>query len=375
MNLPGFAGTVSILTVHKAKGLEFPVVFLPGMNQQSRSLSTGPIAIVEDGENGVNIAIKNSAGPDYQELWEREHSELLREHQRMLYVAMTRARDHLIMIGTLMSGKTLIKPNTWLGYLHASAPRPLFDRPVEAESGTISYSYPPAPTMPPKSTRIQAVSNDRQQEAAGDLDIKTIIDNLSPLPRSETLEWKSATDFIHQGEIGSLITRTGAPAVSPITRGSVLHRCLEDVTKTGTYDLDRIIMDYPDIPAMGSDIRQSFISDVRSVLNSVLGRKEFGWIFERRPDAYSELPFLCKKGRALVSGIIDRIVIRDGIGHVIDYKAIIIENDEALATWKNHYRPQIQIYCEAVKEIFRTRSVEGSLFFLDSMRLELTTKV
>jgi len=324
----------------------------------------------------VNIAIKYSAGPDYQELWAREHGELLREHQRMLYVAMTRARDHLIMIGTLMSGKTPIKPNTWLGYLHASAPRPLFDRPVEAGSGTISYAYPPALTMPAKSTGMQAVRNDRQQQAAGDLDIKTIIDNLSPLPRSETLEWKSATDFIHQGKeaIGSLVTRTVAP-VSPITRGSVLHRCLEDVTKTGTYDLDRIIMDYPDIPAMESDIRRSFISDVRSVLNSVLGRKEFGWIFERRPDAYSELPFLYKKGRTLVSGIIDRIVIRDDIGHVIDYKAILIENDEALAAWKDHYRPQIQIYCEAVKDIFRTRSVEGSLFFLDSIRLEPTTKV
>jgi ATP-dependent exoDNAse (exonuclease V) beta subunit len=126
---------------------------------------------------------------------------------------------------------------------------------------------------------------------------------------------------------------------------------------------------------MGSDIRRSFISDVRSVLNPVLGRKEFGWIFERQPDAYSELPFLYKKGRTLVSGIIDRVVIRDNIGHVIDYKAIFIENDEALAAWKDHYRPQIQIYCEAVKDIFRTRSVEGSLLFLDSIRLELTTKV
>ena len=42
MNLPGFQGAVSIMTVHKAKGLEFPIVFLPGMNQQPRSVSTGP---------------------------------------------------------------------------------------------------------------------------------------------------------------------------------------------------------------------------------------------------------------------------------------------------------------------------------------------
>ncbi|HWR72089.1 MAG TPA: UvrD-helicase domain-containing protein, partial [Nitrospirota bacterium] len=41
MYLPGFQGAVSIMTVHKAKGLEFPVVFLPGMNQQARSITNG----------------------------------------------------------------------------------------------------------------------------------------------------------------------------------------------------------------------------------------------------------------------------------------------------------------------------------------------
>jgi ATP-dependent exoDNAse (exonuclease V) beta subunit len=76
-----------------------------------------------------------------------------------------------------------------------------------------------------------------------------------------------------------------------------------------------------------------------------------------------------------VSGIIDRVVIKEGKGFVIDYKAILIENDAALASWKDHYRPQIQIYCEAVKEIFGLRIVEGSLLFLDSALLELTTKV
>ena len=63
-------------------------------------------------------------------------------------------------------------------------------------------------------------------------------------------------------------------------------------------------------------------------------------------------------------------MVKGNKGFVIDYKAIVIENDEALASWKDHYRPQIRIYCEAVKEIFKLSSVEGYLLFLDSSRLE-----
>ncbi|MDD1751219.1 MAG: PD-(D/E)XK nuclease family protein, partial [Methanothrix sp.] len=101
------------------------------------------------------------------------------------------------------------------------------------------------------------------------------------------------------------------------------------------------------------------------------GNQDSAWIFERRDRSYSELPFLYKKGQSLVSGIIDRVVIRDGIGFVVDYKSILIEHDEALKSWKEHYRPQIRVYCEAVKEIFGLERVDGYLLFLDSNRLEL----
>ena len=101
MNLPGSSGAVSIMTVHKAKGLEFAVVFLPGMNQQPRSVTAGPLAIVEDRDGIVRMAVKDKESTLYDELWQREQEELRREHQRLLYVAMTRARDHLVMLGTL----------------------------------------------------------------------------------------------------------------------------------------------------------------------------------------------------------------------------------------------------------------------------------
>ncbi len=122
MNLPGFKGAVSIMTVHKAKGLEFPVVFLPAMNQQPRSVTTGPLAIVENSSSGMRLAVKDGDNPLYEELWDQEKQELQREHQRLLYVAMTRARDCLVMIGTLEKNSKPFKESAWLNYLHQAIP-------------------------------------------------------------------------------------------------------------------------------------------------------------------------------------------------------------------------------------------------------------
>ena len=378
MNLPGFQGSVSIMTVHKAKGLEYPVVFLPGMNQQPKSLSSGPLAIIEDDNGNVRMAIKNAASPVYDELWEQEFDELLREHQRLLYVAVTRARDHLVMIGTLSGGKAPIRQNTWLDYLHRAIPMFQKDGDVGGQY-ILQYDYPDWQAQV-FSTEARASQPYPQQEMnrGYEIDVKAVLDNLSPVQRSESLEWKKATDFIeqeHEDSIEKLFAQGETRTVSPLTRGSVLHRCLEEHTRTGEYSLDRIVAEYPDIAAFDDETRQAFITDVKSILHAVLNKNEFRWIFERNDNAYSELPFLYKKGHALISGVIDRLVIKEGTGFVIDYKAILIEHDAALAAWKDHYRPQIQIYCEAVKEIFGLRSVEGSLLFLDSVRLELTTKV
>jgi hypothetical protein len=216
-----------------------------------------------------------------------------------------------------------------------------------------------------------------EQGVSGKIDVKTILDNISPLPRSETLEWKRATDLIEQ--TGGVAIELPLPAVagrtvSPLTRGNVLHRCLEDFTKTGTYDLDRIVGEHPEIPVLGGAIVGAFKEDVAAVLERVLNNAALAWIFAQGPGAYSELPFIHRKGHAVISGIIDRVVIQDRMGFVVDYKSILIENDEALGAWKEHYRPQIGVYCEAVKEIFKLVNVEGHLLFLDSCRLEAVTR-
>ncbi|HYA88428.1 MAG TPA: UvrD-helicase domain-containing protein [Nitrospirota bacterium] len=377
MNLPGFQGAVSIMTVHKAKGLEYPIVFLPGMNQAPRSVTRGPDVIISERGHETRMAVKDAANPLYKELWAQEMEELKREHQRLLYVAMTRARDHLIMIGVRKDDKKQFKQSTWLDYLHMAVPKPLFDSENKSRPGITTYAYSTGTVLQAKGMTMDTpLTSSPDQSPPTHIDTQTIIDNIAPIPPSRSLEWKRATDFIeHPTALDSVSVETTAGAVSPLTRGSVLHRCLEDYAKFGFYQLEQIITGYFDIVSLDTTNLRRFIADTKSLLGAILSNKELAWIFEREASVYSELPFLYKKGDSLVSGIIDRAIIKGSKGYIIDYKGIFAENEEALKTWTDHYRPQIQIYCEAIKEIFNLASVDGYLLFLGSARLELANEI
>jgi hypothetical protein len=224
---------------------------------------------------------------------------------------------------------------------------------------------------------IGAPGRRQEQKQARTIDPDRVLANISAIAAARSPEWKKATDYLVEEkewshEHGPAAERS---PVSPLVRGSIFHRCLEEYVKTGTCDAAAMAGEFPEVRALGGEDRDRFLAGVGPVIRSVTESEELAWIFRRQPAAYSELPFLYRKGNDIVSGIIDRVVVNDGRGYVIDYKAITIENDEALQVWMDHYRPQVRIYCEAVKEMFRLEEVEGYLLFVDSGRLALTVKM
>ncbi len=100
------ADTVQITTIHKSKGLEYPVVIVPQLSQSmSGKANQRPLFDVDIelgiGLENVDITEKIRRKTLLQsEIAYRKQKERLEEELRILYVAMTRAKDRLIMIGT-----------------------------------------------------------------------------------------------------------------------------------------------------------------------------------------------------------------------------------------------------------------------------------
>ncbi|MFO8051571.1 MAG: UvrD-helicase domain-containing protein [Thermoplasmatota archaeon] len=97
--------SVSVMTVHAAKGLEWPMVMVLGMNHEPRGGWTRPYNL--DPEKGLSIKIMDPATgelvrtPSYLDSQEDQEDKELQERKRLLYVACTRARDHLVLSGSI----------------------------------------------------------------------------------------------------------------------------------------------------------------------------------------------------------------------------------------------------------------------------------
>ncbi|MDR1956679.1 MAG: UvrD-helicase domain-containing protein [Treponema sp.] len=111
------SGAVRLMTIHKSKGLEFPVVFICGCGNRGRAaINTGAVYWSREGGIAVNPPLPlECAGMDTDKVkrnffYEHSLAEVSRkrtaELRRLLYVAMTRAEQELYLTGSLSLGDT-----------------------------------------------------------------------------------------------------------------------------------------------------------------------------------------------------------------------------------------------------------------------------
>ncbi|MDR3153518.1 MAG: UvrD-helicase domain-containing protein [Deltaproteobacteria bacterium] len=100
---------VNIMTIHRSKGLEFPVVLVPEADSEERERQQD---ILMDGEGIVAVKYRPEGetltirGGLYDKIKENDYREARAEHLRVLYVAATRARERLVLLGKASGGKS-----------------------------------------------------------------------------------------------------------------------------------------------------------------------------------------------------------------------------------------------------------------------------
>lgn len=115
---------VRIMSIHKSKGLEFPVVFVADMGKGFNLREAKDIFLMHQKLGiGLRLAERSQTGRQiYRTLpWQAVSDQIVREtkaeEMRVLYVAMTRAREKLILTGVLSKAKAERKKKAWGKYL------------------------------------------------------------------------------------------------------------------------------------------------------------------------------------------------------------------------------------------------------------------
>lgn len=125
--------TVRIMSIHKSKGLEFPICFLPGMSKKFNMMDVRA-AVLADSKYGIATDIIDidrrvkSKSPYKTLVAMKKEEEIIAEELRLMYVAMTRAKEKLIMTGVIKdefalidSQVTIDKANSYLDIYRCAA--------------------------------------------------------------------------------------------------------------------------------------------------------------------------------------------------------------------------------------------------------------
>ncbi|MBI3270239.1 MAG: UvrD-helicase domain-containing protein [Planctomycetes bacterium] len=136
------ANVVRLLSIHQAKGLEFPIVFLPDLGRKRQppaggvafSPRLGLAASVPLGPLGASVR-----SPSARRIVEEAENRQAEEDRRLFYVGVTRARDRLVLLGNL--GKAA--RTTWGGWVREFVGEPALQEAATTEGG-VEVRFPVA---------------------------------------------------------------------------------------------------------------------------------------------------------------------------------------------------------------------------------------
>ncbi|KAF0164931.1 MAG: UvrD/REP helicase [Rhodocyclaceae bacterium] len=343
-------GRLQLMTIHKAKGLEFDTVILPGLHREAAGRDMPLLAWdsfpLASGERliaaPVNPRRGRTAGEptlyDFLQRMERERSR--NEEARVLYVAATRAvrRLHLVAVALLDEDGALVAPR-------AASPLARLWPAVEAEF-VRAAAAPPAPTS--------EVSNDLAHF----------------VPQLLRLKEPVATPGWHAPDLPAPATDQREETADPLAAavGTLTHAVLELIAAdpeawTGPRVMERQPGFERWLASRGwspADARAG-AARVASMLATTLASADGQWVLRRRADAAAELALtrvggeddggaLCVPGtplRGQVTRVVDRSFVEDGVRWIIDYKTADLGPAAGLRQLADHaarYRRQLESY-------------------------------
>ncbi|BBK34971.1 double-strand break repair helicase AddA [Allostella sp. ATCC 35155] len=346
---------VRVMTVHGAKGLEAPIVFLPDTAQVPRAGA----ALLWGEDGGGDLLLwpprRSSEEGICRRLRQSDQTRQQQEYRRLLYVAMTRARDRLYIAG--WRGRNQPAAGNW----HALIETGLADLLEEAVDPTLADDADEGRIL-----RLDIDGDTVEPETAADSAIDAATDppwlaaSAPPEPRPS----RPLAPSRPREEEPAPRSPVGPDDGMRFRRGLLLHRLLQTL---------------PDLPpAERAAAAERFLALRSHRLDAatraawadealaVLEHGEAAALFAAPGRA--EVPVVGRVGTDVISGSIDRLVVTEREVVVLDYKTNRPPPELAADTPPLYLR-QLAAYRAAVTAIYPDRPVRCAILWTDGPRL------
>ena len=394
---------VRVMTIHKSKGLEFPVCIVAGLGSQfNKDSDVGGVMT----HNDLGLGMKMKEEGIYYEtqlrraIIDRSYVEGLSEEMRVLYVALTRAREKLITVATLRSVNACIdsagmavcageippfalvqSSNFAVWLMMAAMQHPdggtlremlnihidtLSDdshikivlygeedaEPTEpAESSDSGEEKEEIPQMPPNEELIAAIE-ERLQYQYPYADLEGIPNKVTA---SELTKQEHSGDSINLVRPSFLMTG----GLTPTERGRALHKYMEfanfrAAAEAPDKELQRLqkrgYLTENEVNAVEMDKVRLFFEQMRPMLSEakeILREREFSVILDSEQVKY--VTDTDVKGEPIVlEGECDCVLVYDDGAVILDYKTDRISDPDRLV---EHYATQLRLYRYAMAQV------------------------
>ncbi len=365
--VPG-GNTVKIITVHASKGLEFPICFVSDTGRKFSKETTaktiqvhrnlGPCFKIKDTERFTTY----TTAP-YEAAKALKNTEFTAEEMRILYVALTRAKDKLIVTGAVKNRDKLIKTakdagNDEYTVKNAGSFIEWVLPAVLAEDGVV-LNTPDYVSEEPEDKKaentavpscdilerlISAHSFTYKNKGAEKIPIRLSVSDIAKKKSTPSFDIRPAFSF---GD--------GATASE---KGTAMHKFMQYVNyKNAEEDIEketeRLITDEflseAEIKLCDKEKLSKFFESelYKRIASADEIKREYAFMYGISANRIMELEEKFSEEKVLVQGIADCIIIEGDSFTVIDYKTDRVKTEEELIS---RYRTQLELYKEALSE-------------------------
>ena len=373
---------VRLMTIHRAKGLEFPVVCVADLGRQGAG-QRDRLLIGPDGEIGIRLATPGGGETvpalAYEQLADAAAIEEDAEERRLFYVAMTRARDRLILSGSTNPERPAAPrpggpPLDWIapallgGALDPARPERVVTGVWDGRPTRVSTRLITPATIAPGALLTEPRRRLGTPGTALPARAKVVPSPAAARPAPERLSYSALGQYARCAyrfylqrtlrlpdvsppawDAGEPAAEPPAPALDPRVRGTLAHLLLEELDFARPAAPDPAAVAAAGLEA-GVELTPEEVADIRGLVEA-FGASPLCARLAAARDVRREAGFafrLDPAGGALVNGFVDVLAREpDGTMLIVDYKSDRLEGAEPEAVVEAGYATQRIVYALA----------------------------